>query len=137
METVNLNKLKQDLMDAFKKRAVRVATTKSLDKEGNGPRNIFFKAVGTNEIKKVLDDVFANVDIEQIRAETGEDIDLSDVYARELRTIADSLEAARCKIWRGMRENDDHKEDLNNKLFALQSDIRSAADLVSWSYFGQ
>lgn len=131
-EQVNLNKLKRDLIDALKQSSVRVSSIMP-DKHA---KPVFFRAIGTRAMEKTVDQVFANIDLEEVQQAKGPNIDISDEFAAELREIADSLEALRKKIWRTMKEKEDHRENVNNTLFALQSDIRSAADLVSWSYFG-
>ena len=64
----------------------------------------------------------------------GQNVDVADELAADIRVVADSLEALRRKIWRISKDKE--KEDLNNKIFAIQSDIRHVADEVSWSYFG-
>ena len=131
-ELVNLNKLKTDLIDALKQRTVRVS---SIMPDKNS-KPVYFRAIGTREMEKVVDEVFANLDIEELKKTEGQNVDIADTYAKELRTLADNLDALRCKIWRTSKEKGVDKESLNDKLFALQSDIRHAADEVSWSYFG-
>ena len=127
-ELVNLNKLKRDLVDALKQRSVRVST--------NTGRPVYFRAVGTKEIESVVDDVFAHIDVEEMQEAKGNEVDIADEYAKEMRKVADELESLRRKLWRTMKEKESVKEDLNNKIFAIQSDIRHCADEVSWSYFG-
>ena len=130
-EFVNLNKLKRDLIDALKQRSIRIS---SMSNKESKP--VYFRAIGTREMEKVIGEVFATLDIEEIQEHNGQNVDISDVYAAELRRLADEVEAVRCKIWRTSQDKEMDKENLNNKLFAIQSDIRHAADEVSWSYFG-
>ena len=127
-ELVNLNKLKRDLVDALKQRSVRVSA--------NTGRPVYFRAVGTKEIESVVDDVFANIDVEEMQEAKGKDVDIADEYAKDMRKVADELESIRRKLWRTMKDTESVKEDLNNKIFTIQSDIRHCADEVSWSYFG-
>ena len=131
-ELVNLNKLQRDLIDGLKQRTVRVSTIMA-DKHA---KPVYFRAIGTREMEKTISEVFAKLDTEELTKEQGEHVDISDIYAAELRQIADSVEAMRCKIWRVSQDKQTDKEDLNNKLFSIQSMIRHAADEVSWSYFG-
>ena len=131
-ELVNVNKLKRDLIDNLKQRAIRVSSI--MPEKYSKP--VYFRAIGTKEMEKAVDEVFANLEITAVTEEKGPDTDIADVYAAELRRLADEVEAVRCKIWRTSQDAETDKENLNNKLFAIQSDIRHAADEVSWSYFG-
>ena len=125
---INISKLKQDLSDALRQRSIKVSTVKALNDEN--PRHTYLRAVGTNEINKVLDDVFANIDNEE------EITDLAEFYAAELRKLADNIEETRCKIWQTQKSDKEDKEEITDKLFKIQSDLRDVANLVSWNYFG-
>ena len=131
-ELVNVNKLKRDLIDNLKQRAIRASSI--MPEKHSKP--VYFRAIGTKEMEKAVDEVFANLEITAVTEEKGPDADIADVYAAELRRLADEVETVRCKIWRTSQDTETDKENLNNKLFAIQSDIRHAADEVSWSYFG-
>lgn len=131
-ELVNVNKLKRDLIDNLKQRAIRVSSI--MPEKHSKP--VYFRAIGTKEMEKAVDEVFANLEITAVTEEKGPNADIADVYAAELRRLADEVETVRCKIWRISQDAETDKENLNNKLFAIQSEIRHAADEVSWSYFG-
>ena len=131
-ELVNVNKLKRDLIDNLKQRTVRVSSIMP-DKHS---KPVYFRAIGTREMEKTIDEVFVNLEIEELKEKNGENVDIADAYAAELRRLADEIETVRCKIWRTSQEKAVDKENLNDKLFALQSDVRHAADEVAWSYFG-
>lgn len=131
-ELVNLNKLQRDLIDSLKQRAIRVSS--AMPEKHSKP--IYFRAIGTKELEKTVNDVFANLEIIAVENEKGPEADIADAYAAELRRLADEIETVRCKIWRTSQEKEMDKETLNNNLFSIQSNLRHAADEVSWSYFG-
>lgn len=62
-------------------------------------------------------------------------MDRAEEFAKRLRMLADSLENQRVEIYQTTDDNDEDKQNVSDRLFALQSQIRDVAAIVEYTNF--
>lgn len=122
-ELININKLKEDLISELKNRSIRMSTVSTITQEKGYPKHIYMRAIGTGEMQKTVDEVFAKLDTDDTQPETIP----QEAYTAELQQLTHDIQQLRCKVQRQMKDND-YKEDLVSDMYNIEAKLRQCSE---------